>query len=120
MAAARVPLLGLAGVRDQLEHRLRVLKGARDAPSRQQTLQATLDWSYALLSWDEKMLLRRVAVFVNGFSLEMAQTVASDGELDVWAVLDALGGLVDKSLVQVVGRDQDAARYLLLETTRLC
>jgi predicted ATPase/DNA-binding winged helix-turn-helix (wHTH) protein len=119
MAAARLPLLGLAGVRDKLENRLHVLRAARGVPSRQQTLRATLDWSYALLSPDEKKLLRRIAVFVNGFTLELAQAVASDGEFDGWTVLDALGGLVDKSLVQVIGFDQHATpRYVLLETTR--
>ncbi len=119
MAAARLPLLGLAGVRDKLANRLHVLRAAGGVPSRQQTLRATLDWSYALLSSDEQKLFRRLAVFVNGFALELAQAVASDGEFDEWAVLDALGGLVDKSLVQVIGYVPHAIpRYVFLETTR--
>ena len=119
MAAARLPLLGWAGVRDKLENRLHLLRAASGAPSRQQTLRSTLDWSYALLSPGEKKLLGRLAVFVNGFTLEFAQAVASDGEFDVWAVLDALGGLVDKSLVQAIGYDAHATpRYVFLETTR--
>ncbi|MET1083454.1 MAG: hypothetical protein ABWY12_10465, partial [Burkholderiales bacterium] len=120
MAVARVRQLGLTGVRDHLKDRLHVLRSERDAPSRQQTLQATLDWSYALLLPNERKLLRRVAVLVNGFTLDMAQAVASDPELDDLAILDALGGLVEKSLVQVVGGDRDEQpRYFLLETTRL-
>jgi len=119
MAAARVSLLGLTGVRDKLKNRLHALRGARGVPSRQQTLRAALDWSHALLSDDEKTLLRRLAVFVDGFTLELAQAVASDEGFDVWDILDALGGLVDKSLVQVTGNDRRAMpRYAFLETTR--
>ena len=69
---------------------------------------------------NERKLLRRVAILANGFTLDIAQAVASDLELDELAILDALGGLVEKSLVQVVGGDGDELpRYFLLETTRL-
>jgi predicted ATPase/DNA-binding winged helix-turn-helix (wHTH) protein len=121
LAAARVPLLGLEGLRDRLGERLRLLTGgARDAARRHQTLRAALEWSHALLTPTERKLLRRLGVFVGGFSLELAQAVACDpdgGDLDAWAVLDALGGLIDKSLVAV---DQgEPVRYRLLETMRI-
>lgn len=118
LAAARVPLLGVQGVRQHLAQRLHVLKsGVRDAPSRHRTLRTTLDWSYALLSADEQKVFRRLGVFVGGFGLELAQQVTSDESIDVWAVLDHLGNLVDKSMVVV-----DAGpvpRYRLLETARV-
>ncbi len=76
LAAARLPLLGLTGLRDRLDERLRVLTaGARDAPARQQTLRATLEWSHALLDANEQQVFRRLGVFVGGFSLALAQRV---------------------------------------------
>jgi predicted ATPase/DNA-binding winged helix-turn-helix (wHTH) protein len=117
-AAARVPLLGVEGVRQHLGQRLRVLnRGARDAPERQRTLRATLDWSHALLREDEKKVFRRLGVFVGGFGLELAQQLAADATTDAWDVLDLLGNLVDKSMV-VVDTAAAAPRYRLLETTR--
>lgn len=117
LAAARVPLLGVQGVRQHLAQRLHVLKnGVRDAPTRHRTLRTTLDWSHALLSPDEQKVFRRLGVFIGGFGLELAQQVASDEHIDVWAVLDHLGNLIDKSIVVV-----DAGpvpRYRLLETAR--
>ncbi|WP_326541242.1 ATP-binding protein [Pseudorhodoferax sp.] len=117
-AAARVPLLGVDGVRQHLAHRLRVLKsGARDAPTRQRTLRATLDWSHALLDEAEKKVFRRLGVFVGGFGLEPAQQVVADEETDIWDVLDLLGNLVDKSMVVLEPGAQP--RYRLLETARV-
>jgi predicted ATPase len=121
LAAARVRLLGLQVLRDRLHdglpHRLRLLAGgARDAPQRQRTLQATLAWSHALLGANEQAVLRWLGVCVGGFTLELAQQVAADDPIDAWAVLEALSGLVDKSLVAVDG--DDPPRYRLLETTR--
>lgn len=118
LAAARVPLLGAAGVRARLDDRLRLFgAGARGALPRQQTLRAALEWSHGLLDEPARAVLRRLAVFVGGFTLEAAQQVAADGQLDPWAVLDQLGVLVDKSLVLAEGAD--APRYRLLESTRL-
>jgi predicted ATPase/DNA-binding winged helix-turn-helix (wHTH) protein len=117
LAAARLRLLGLQGLHDRLHERLRLLTGgARDAPQRQRTLQATLDWSHALLSGTEQTVLRRLGVFVGGFPLDLAQQVASDEGVDPWAVLEALDGLVDKSLVSV--EQAKPLRYRLLESTR--
>ncbi len=117
LAAARLPLLGLTGLRDRLDERLRFLTaGARDAPARQQTLRATLEWSHSLLDSGEQVLFRRLGVFVGGFSLALAQRVVVDADGDPWSMLDRLGALVDKSLV--VAEGEGAPRYRLLESAR--
>lgn len=117
LAAARVPLLGLQGVRDRLGERFRVLtSGSRLAPARHQTLQAALDWSHSLLSAEEKIVYRRLGVFAGGFSMATAQALASDAQIDAWAVLDHLSALVDKSLVLAEGEPEPRLR--LLESTR--
>ena len=128
MAATRAPSLGIDKVRELLHERLRFLAlGHRTQLSRHQTLHAALDWSHSLLQPDEQAVFRRLGVFSGGFTLELAQQIARDGaeyatqsELDEWRVLDALGAMVEKSLVQVNGHPQSGAqRYGLLETTRL-
>ena len=117
LAAARVPALGLQRLRDGLGERFRLLTaGARTAPRRHQTLRATVDWSHALLPAAEQVVFRRLGIFVGGFSLGLAQQVARDDKLDDWGVLDALSGLVDKSLVVVDAGKH--VRYRLLETMR--
>jgi len=117
LAAARVPLLGLQGVRDRLGERFRVLtSGTRLAPARHQTLQAALDWSHSLLSADEKTVYRRLGVFAGAFSMATAQALASDAQIDAWAVLEHLSALVDKSLVLAEGEPEPRLR--LLESTR--
>jgi predicted ATPase/DNA-binding winged helix-turn-helix (wHTH) protein/Flp pilus assembly protein TadD len=117
LAAARVPLLGVEGVRERLNERFRLLTaGSRLALRRHQTLRAALEWSYSLLSEPEQAVFDRLGVFVGSFSLESAQKLAADDRMDGWAVLDHLGGLIDKSMVVV--DDGDVARYRMLETTR--
>ena len=117
LAAARVRLLGIDGLRARLDERFNVLTGGtRSVLRRHQTLRATLEWSHQLLSAEERAVFRRLGVFVGGFSLELAQAVAADERLDRWTVLDLLGHLVDKSLVVADGGE--APRYRLLETTR--
>ncbi|MDQ2962422.1 MAG: adenylate/guanylate cyclase domain-containing protein [Pseudomonadota bacterium] len=117
LAAARVLLLGVEGVRERLDERFRLLTaGSRLALRRHQTLRAALEWSYSLLSEPEQMVFDRLGVFTGGFSLEAAQKLAADDAIDEWGVLDHLGALVDKSLVIVDGGT--AARYRMLETTR--
>jgi len=120
LAAARVRLLGVHALRDRLGDRLRLLTGgARSAMPRHRTLRAALEWSHALLGPAEQAVLRRLGVFVGGFTLELAQQVARDADgsaIDEWAVLDALGTLVDKSLVAV--DPGEPPRYRLLETMR--
>lgn len=119
LAAARAPLLGVAGLRDRLDQRFHVLTGGqRTSVRRHQTLRAALEWSHQLLSPHEQAVLRRLAVFVGGFTLDAAQQVAEDEEgIDRWDVLEHLGALVDKSLVMVEG--ELLPRYRLLESTRL-
>ncbi len=129
LAAARVRLLGVTGLLQLLPERLRLLtRGSRDAPARHQTLRDALQWSHALLAPGEQVVLRRLGVFVGGFTLPLAQAVAADAEdavpstgLDAWAVLEALGTLVDRSLVAVDAPSAPGAspRYRLLETMRL-
>jgi predicted ATPase/DNA-binding winged helix-turn-helix (wHTH) protein len=117
LAAARVPLLGLDGLRARLDERFRVLTGgSRLALPRHQTLRAALAWSHTLLAPQEQAVFRRLGAFAGSFGLEGAQRVASDGAIDPWAVLDLLGALVDKSLV--VAEPGEQPRYRLLETTR--
>ena len=117
LAAARVPLLGVDGVRERLDERFRLLTaGSRLALRRHQTLRAALEWSYSLLSEPEQLVLDRLGVFAGGFSLESAQQLASDDAIDPWAVLDHLGALVDKSLVIADG--STVPSYRTLETTR--
>jgi predicted ATPase/DNA-binding winged helix-turn-helix (wHTH) protein len=117
LAAARLPLLGIEGLRTRLDERFNVLTaGARVVLRRHQTLRATLEWSHGLLTPDEQTVFRRLGVFAGTFALEAAQHVASNVHIDTWAVLDHLGALVDKSLVLAEG--DPVPRYRLLETTR--
>ena len=117
LAAGRVPLLGLGGVRARLGVLFRLLTGdARVRLRRHQTLRAALDWSYQLLAPAEQVLLRRLGVFSGSFSVLGVRQIADDLDADEWDVLDTLGSLIDKSMVQLKG--QDRPRYLLLETTR--
>ncbi len=118
LAAARTPLLGVAGVRERLDDRFRLLTaGARTALQRHQTLREMLDWSCGLLSDAERAVFTRAGVFVGSFSLEAAQAVLTDEHgIDPWTVLDLLGSLVDKSLI--VTEDTGAPRLRLLETMR--
>ncbi|HZA96376.1 MAG TPA: winged helix-turn-helix domain-containing protein, partial [Burkholderiaceae bacterium] len=117
LAAARVRLLGIEGLRARLDERFQILTGGtRSTLRRHQTLRAALEWSYGLLSPEEQTVFRRLGVFVGGFTLELAQDVAADEQVDRWAVLDLLGHLVDRSLV--VAEGDELPRYRLLETMR--
>ena len=117
LAAARVPALGLRGVRDKLDARFKLLTGgARAALRRHQTLRAALEWSHGLLNDEERIVFRRLGVFASGFTMELAQAVAGDGQLDEWSVLDHMSALVDKSLV--VAEPGEPPRYRLLESAR--
>jgi predicted ATPase/DNA-binding SARP family transcriptional activator len=111
LAAARIRHLSPAQLAERLETALDVLgTGSRNALDRQQTLRATLDWSYALLGDDERALFGALSVFAGDFDIEAAEAVGGDA-------LDVLGRLVDKSLV-LVDRTAGAVRYRLLETFR--
>jgi len=118
LAAARLRSLSLAGLHDRLDQRFRLLTGgSRAALARQQTLRATVDWSYSLLNGPEQSLLCRLSVFAESFDLDAAEAVGGAGDIEVFDVADLLGSLVDKSLV-VVEPAGGALRYRLLETIR--
>jgi non-specific serine/threonine protein kinase len=118
LAAARVNTLTLEQLASRLDDAFRLLSGgSRTVLSRQQTLRATLDWSYDLLTEREQALLRRLAVFAGGFTLEAAEAVCTGADLEAGDVLDLLSRLVDKSLV-VAEQQGTLARYRLLETVR--
>jgi len=114
LAAARVPVMPLDEILGRLEKSFGLLTaGSRTTVSRQQTLRATLDWSYDLLSDPEKILFRRLSIFAGRFTLDAAEAVCGDEHLRPDAVLDLLARLVDKSIVTL-----DAGRYRCLETIR--
>jgi predicted ATPase/class 3 adenylate cyclase/DNA-binding CsgD family transcriptional regulator len=118
LAAARVRALSLTEILDSLHDRFRLLTGgARTAVRRQQTLRASVDWSHALLTEPERVLFRRLAVFMGGFDLDGAQSVCGGGDVERYQVLDQLALLVDKSLV-VADDIGGSTRYRLLETVR--
>ncbi|TDD24908.1 AfsR/SARP family transcriptional regulator [Nonomuraea diastatica] len=113
LAATRVRALGVHGVVARLDDRFRLLaSGQRGAPARQQTLTAVIDWSWDLLSDDERLVLRRLAVHADGCTMESAEAVCAESGLDV---LDLLARLVDRSLV-VVADVPTGVRYRLLES----
>lgn len=120
LAAARVALLPPQTLLTRLEHRLTVLtRGARDLPERQQTLRATIDWSYALLSPWEQEIFRRLGVFAGGGTTDAAEAVVAalpgTGHGDV---LNGLGALMEHSLLRSVGEPGREPRFWMLETLR--
>ena len=118
LAAARVRVMSVEQIAIALGDRFRLLTGgARTALPRQHTLRASVDWSHDLLSPPERMLFRRLAVFVGGWTLDAAEQVCAGDPLDRYAILDLMSSLVEKSLV-VVEERQSRVRYRLLETVR--
>jgi non-specific serine/threonine protein kinase len=119
LAAARVKILSVDQIRERLRDRFRLLAGGkRTVVARQRTLEATVDWSYDLLTDTERLLLARLAVFSGGWTLEAAEEVCVGGAIKDGDVLDLLGRLVDKSLVMVDDASDRDRRYRLLETIR--
>lgn len=118
LAAARVPHLGVAGVRERLNERLDLLTvGTRTHLRRHRTLRAALEWSHQLLSPESQVVLRRLGVFSGGFSLEGAKLVVGDTPDANSNVLRDLGLLVDRSLLSIdIGR---RPRYRMLESMRV-
>jgi predicted ATPase/DNA-binding XRE family transcriptional regulator len=117
LAAARVPVLPPTALLMRLEPRLPLLTGgSRDLPARQRTMRDTIAWSYDLLTPPEQVLFRRLSVFVGGFTLEVAEAVASADEEH--PVLKCLSGLVAHSLVRREANEDDEPRYRVLETVR--
>jgi predicted ATPase/DNA-binding NarL/FixJ family response regulator len=118
LAAARTRALGVQGVFDRLLQRLDVLAGgARDQPARHRTLNAAINWSYELLSAREQVVFRRLAVFIDGWSIAGAEAVCSGAGIQSEEILDVIERLVERSLVQVEESAQPA-RFRLLETVR--
>jgi predicted ATPase/DNA-binding SARP family transcriptional activator len=114
LAASRVGALPPAAMRQRLDQPLKVLVGgAQDAPERQRTLRATIDWSYELLEPAEQRLFVRLAVFAGGCTIEAAQSVCGD-DLEV---VDGLASLTDKGLTRLEGSDEEP-RFTMLETIR--
>jgi predicted ATPase len=119
LAAARIKLLSPSAMLTRLESRLNLLTGgARDLPTRQQTLRSTVDWSHGLLNAPEQTLFRRLAVFTGGCTLEAVEAVCdtkSDLGLDI---LDGMASMVDKSLVQQAEQVDTETRFPMLSTIR--
>jgi len=116
LAAARIRLLSLEGIRDRLDSRLSLLTGgARDLPERQRTLRKAIEWSYELLDEEQRRLFARVGVFVGGFAIEHAEVICGPG-LDI-DVLDGISTLGDQGLLRRV-ESATQSRFLMLETIR--
>jgi predicted ATPase/DNA-binding winged helix-turn-helix (wHTH) protein len=120
LAAALVNTCSIPDIMALLNNRSGLLlEGRRTAPPRHKTLMATFEWSYGLLSEPERVILRRLSVFVGVFTLEAACSVATDVEIDDEEVAMAVGSLVTKSLL-VVDAKAKTTRYKLLNSTRTC
>jgi predicted ATPase/DNA-binding winged helix-turn-helix (wHTH) protein len=118
LAASRTGSLEIRGVGNLLDNRFNLLwHGRRTARPRHQTMNATLDWSYNLLSQDEKTVLGRLSIFVGEFTLEAARFVASDAEMDDAAAIAAIASLLAKSLISK-SESHRITFYRLLEATR--
>ncbi|WOH56965.1 MULTISPECIES: ATP-binding protein [Bradyrhizobium] len=116
-AAARSTALGVEEVAARLDDRFRLLTGGhRTALARHQTLRATLDWSYELLSAPERCLLRRLAIFVGGFTLDAAIYLMQECDFGSSQVVEGIANLIAKSLVAIDG--SSPRRWRLLETVR--
>jgi predicted ATPase len=117
LAAARVKLLQPGAILTRLDDKLKLLTGgARDLPSRHQTLRNTLEWSYSLLNDDEKKLYARLSVFVGGFTLDAAEAVCNtENKFDI---LNGLTALVDNSLLRQEETPDGEARFSMLEIIR--
>jgi predicted ATPase/DNA-binding NarL/FixJ family response regulator len=118
LAAAWVRALSAEQIAARISDRFLLLTGAdRSAPARHQTLRATIDWSYDLLTGPEQVLLRRLSVF-SDWSLEMAEQICADDALPAGDILDTITALADKSLLEVGPEVLGQTRYRLLETVR--
>ncbi|HTZ79092.1 MAG TPA: winged helix-turn-helix domain-containing protein [Stellaceae bacterium] len=118
IAAARAAALGVEGLATLLDARfLSLTGGRRTVLPRHQTLRATLDWSYGLLTEAERTVLRRLSVFAGGFTLEAAGKVARDGAISAADIVEVVVGCVGKSLL-TADLARGVPRYRLLETTR--
>jgi non-specific serine/threonine protein kinase len=112
-------MLSVEQISQRLEDSLKLLRGgSKTRMAKQRTLRGALDWSYELLSEDEKKLFERLSVFAGGWTLEAAEAVGVGGGVEEDNILDLLSGLVEKSLVVARGGEQGDVRYRMLETVR--
>ena len=119
LAAARTGTLSVEQIAQRLTDSLKLLTGGtRTAVNRHRTLKEALDWSYDLLSEDEKKLFGRLSTFAGGWTLEAAEAVGAGGSVEAGDVLDLLSGLVEKSLVVTRESDEGGVRHRLLEPVR--
>jgi predicted ATPase/class 3 adenylate cyclase len=119
LAAARVSVMTSAEIGGLLDERFRLLTGGRRmAVERHQTLRATVDWSYGLLSKTERVVFDRLAVFSGGFTMAAATVVVTGDGVETWDVVDAVSGLVAKSMVVAEPGDGEHTHYQLVETLR--
>ena len=119
LAAARARTLAPSQIAERLGQRFRMLTtGGRTALPRHRTLEATVAWSYDLLDELEQVVFTRLSTMAGDFDPEAAEAVASDGALEGWEVLDAVGRIVDKSMIGTVTAPDGTVRYRLLETLR--
>jgi predicted ATPase/class 3 adenylate cyclase/Tfp pilus assembly protein PilF len=117
LAAARIKILSPQMMLARLDSRLKLLTGGgRDLPARQQTLRATIEWSFDLLEDEEKALFRWLSVFIRGASLEAMEAIC--GMSNAYDVLDIVTSLVSKSLLRQVERPEGEVRYTMLATIR--
>jgi predicted ATPase/transcriptional regulator with XRE-family HTH domain len=118
LAAARAPIMSTAEIVRGLDERFRLLTVApRGTDPRHRTLAATLDWSTALLTPSERIVLRRLAAWPSAFTMDDAVAVAAFGEVDRWTTIDAVGRLVERSLVLATDVPGTEKRFHLLQTT---
>jgi predicted ATPase/DNA-binding CsgD family transcriptional regulator len=118
LAAARVSALPLPTLRDRLDRSLPLLTGGpRNAPRRHQTMRDAISWSYGLSNEDEQAIFRQLGVFAGGFTLDAAESVCGPGTRGT-SVLEIVGSLVEKSLLQQELSATKAPRFALLETVR--
>jgi predicted ATPase len=118
LAAARIRLLSPQALLARLERRLDVLTGGRNLPARQQTLRATIAWSYQLLAAQEQRLFRWLAVFAGGCTLSAVEAIAQAAGLDASTILDGVSALLENHLLRQVEQPDGEPRLLLLETIR--
>jgi len=119
LAAARTKVLSVEQISERLKDSLKLLAGKdRTAPERQRTLRGALDWSYELLSEEERKLFGRLSAFAGGWTLEAAEKVGTGNGVEEGDVLDLLSGLVDKSLVAEEASEEGEPRYKMLEPVR--
>jgi predicted ATPase/class 3 adenylate cyclase len=117
LAAARVSMFSIDDLAKRVDKRFRLLTGGRGGIERHQTLRAAIDWSYDLLTAQERLVLARFSVFAGGCTLEAAEAVLAGGDVSADDVLDLVSGLIDKSLISV-DRTHSETRYDMLETVR--